>query len=61
MDFMIEPNWWFLCEFLFYLVIVIEDDVVEFEGEVHHKTSDVQDWPNIHMSDGASSNYSVGV
>jgi len=25
------------------LVIVIEDDVVKFEGEVHHKTSDVQD------------------
>jgi len=25
------------------LVIVIEDDVVKFEGEVHHKTCNVQD------------------
>ena len=33
----------FFCESLFHLVIVIEDDVVKFEGEVHHKTSDVQD------------------
>ena len=51
----------FFCESLFHLVIVIEDDVVKFEGEVHHKTSDVQDWSNIHMSDRASRNYSVGV
>ena len=46
---------------MFHLVIVVEDDVVQLQGKVHHQTSDVQDWANVNMAHGASRNYGVGI
>ena len=46
---------------MYHLVIVVEDDVVKLQGKVHHKTSDVEDRPHIHVAHGASRNYSVGI
>ena len=44
-----------------YLVIMIKDNVIEFERKIDNKTSDVEERSNIHMSDGAARNCSVGI
>ena len=44
-----------------YLVIMIKDNVIEFERKIDNKTSDVEERSNIHMSDGASRNCCVGI
>ena len=44
-----------------YLVIVVEQDVVQLEGEVDDQTGDVEEGALVHVSDSAARDQSVGV
>ena len=51
-----EPSWE-----RFYLVIVIKDDVVELEWKIDNKTSEIENWSNIHMTNRAARDGGEGI